>query len=45
MVKVLSFSRVQFFVTPWTTAQQVHLSMEFSRLKCWGELPFPFPGD
>ena len=23
------------FVTPWTVAHQVNLSMEFSRQKCW----------
>ena len=33
-------SCVQLFATPWTIQ-----SMEFSRPKCWSELPFPSPGD
>ena len=33
------------FVTPWTVASQVPLSMEFSRQEYWSELPFPTPGD
>ena len=33
------------FVTPWTVAHQVPLSMEFSRREYWSGLPFPFPGD
>ena len=33
------------FVTPWTSALQVPLSMGFSRQKYWSELPFPPPGD
>ena len=41
-VRVLS--PVQLFVTPWTTARQVLLSMEFSRQEYWSELPFPSPG-
>jgi len=45
-VCVLShFSRVQLFVTPWTVAHQVPLSMEFSKQEYWSELPFPPPGD
>jgi len=32
-------------VTPWTVAQQVPLSMEFSRQEFWSGLPFPSPGD
>ena len=33
------------FVTPWTVACQVLLSMGFSRQDCWSGLPFPPPGD
>ena len=32
-------------VTPWTTASQAILSMEFSRQKYWSGLPFSSPGD
>ena len=35
----------QLFVTPWTVAHQVPLSMEFSRQEYWSRLPFPSPGD
>ena len=38
-------SHVQLFVTPWTVARQVPLSMEFSRQEYWSGLPFPSPGD
>ena len=38
-------SHVQLFVTPWTVAHQVPLSMEFSRQDYWSGLPFPSPGD
>ena len=38
-------SRVQLFTTPWTTARQAPLCMEFSRQKYWGVLPFRSPGD
>ena len=31
-------------VTPWTTAQQAPLSMEFSRQEYWSALPLPSPG-
>jgi len=44
-VKVKSLSRVRLFVTPWTVARQVPLSMEFSRQEYWSGLPFPSPGD
>ena len=44
-VKVKSLSRVQLFVTPWTVAYQVPLSMGFSRQEYWRGLPFPSPGD
>ena len=33
-------SHVQLFVTPWTVARQVPLSMEFSRQEYWSGLPF-----
>ena len=36
-------SCVWLFVTPWTTARQAPLSMEFSRQEYWG-LPFPTHG-
>ena len=39
------FSRVQLFVTPWTVAHQVPLSMELSRQEYWNGLPCPPPGD
>ena len=42
-VKLLS--RVRLFATPWTVADKVSLSMEFSRQEYWSELPFPSPGD
>ena len=38
-------SRVQLFVTPWTVARQVPLSMDFSREEYWSGLPFRSPGD
>ena len=38
-------SSVWLFVTPWTTACQAPLSMEFSRQEHWSGLPFPSPGD
>ena len=40
-----SFSRVRPFVTLWPIAQQVPLSMEFSRQEYWSGLPFHSPGD
>ena len=36
-------SRVRFFVTPWTVACQVPLSMAFSRQEYWGEVPLFTP--
>ena len=33
------------FVTPWTVACQVPLSMEFSTQEYWSGVPFPSPGD
>ena len=45
-VCVLSlYSPVRHFVTPWTVAHQVPLSMGFSRQEYWSELPFPMMGD
>ena len=39
------FSLVQLFMTLWTVACQVPLSMGFSRQEYWNGLPFPSPGD
>ena len=39
------FSRVRLFVTPWTVAHQVPLSVRFSRHEYWSGLPFPSPRD
>ena len=39
------FSCVQLFVTPWTVARQVPLSMELSSQEHWSGLSFPSPGD
>ena len=39
------FSRVQVFVTPWTTVCQPPLSMGFSRQEYWSGLPGRPPGD
>ena len=44
-VKVKSLSHVQLFVTPWTVAYHVPLSMGFSRQEYWSGLPFPSSGD
>ena len=41
---VLSFFSVQLFVTPWTVACQVPLSIEFFRQEYWSLFPFPSPG-
>ena len=38
-------SRIQHFVTPWTTDHKAPLSMGFSRQEYWSGLPFPPPGD
>ena len=38
-------SCVQHFATPWTTAHQAPLPMEFSRQEYWNGLPFPPPRD
>ena len=39
------FSRVRFFVIPWTVTRDAPLSMEFSMQEYWSVLPFPTPGD
>ena len=44
-VRLLLFSHVQLFVTPWTVAHKAPLSMGFSRQEYWGGLPFPSSGD
>ena len=41
----VSLSRVRLFVTPWTVAHQMPLSIEFFRQEYWSGLPFPSPGD
>ena len=38
-------SRVLFFVTPWTVAHQIPLSMGFPRQEYWSGLLFPSPRD
>ena len=40
---VLSLSRFQLFVTPWTAAYQAPLSMGFSRQEYWSGVPLPSP--
>ena len=40
-----SLNCVQLFVTPWTVACQVSLSMGFPRQEYWSGLPLPSPGD
>ena len=37
-------SCIQLFVTPWTVAHQVSLSMWFSRQECQSGMPFPSAG-
>ena len=39
------FSCVRLFVTLWTVACQMPLSMGFSRQEYWSGLPQPPPGD
>ena len=39
------FSHVWLFVTLWTLAHQVPLSMGFSRQEYWSGMPCPPPGD
>ena len=38
-------SHVQLFLTPWTVAHRIPLSMEFSRQECWSGLQLPSPGN
>ena len=40
-----ALSHVQFFVTLWTVALKVPLSMGFSRQEQWSGLPYSPPGD
>ena len=42
---MLTLSCVRLFLTPWTVAHQVPLSMEFSMQESWSRLPCPPPGD
>ena len=42
-VKVKLLSRVQFFMTPWTTAYQAPPCMGFSRQEYWSAVPLPSP--
>ena len=44
-MNVQSLSRVRLFVTPWTIACKVPLTMGFSRQEYWNELPCPPPRD
>ena len=44
VVVVVSLSRVQLIVTPWTVAHQAPESMGFPRQEYWHGLPFPSPG-
>ena len=44
-VHAQSLSHVRLFVTQWTVARQLPLSMGFSRQEYWSGLPFPLPGD
>ena len=41
---VCVLSHVQLFATPWTVAQQVPLTIEFSRQEYYSGFPFPSPG-
>ena len=43
--EVKSLSIIQLFLTPWTVACQVPLSIGFSRQGYWNGFPFPSPGD
>ena len=45
VIVVYSLSHVWLFVTPWTIAHQIPLSMGFPRQEYWSGLPFPSPGD
>ena len=39
--QIVSDHNVKLFVTPWTVAHQVPLSMEFSRQEYWSRVPLP----
>ena len=43
LVSVLG--HVRLFLTPWTAADWVPLSVGFSRQEYWSGLSFPLPGD
>ena len=43
--EVMSLSRAQLFVIPWTVASQAPPSIGFSRQEYWSGLLFPSPGD
>ena len=43
--KLLVLSHVQLFVTPWTVAHQIPLSMGFSSQEYWSGLSLPPSGD
>ena len=45
LLLLLSLSHVWFFVTPWSVAHQVPLSVGFPRQEDYGGLPFLSPGD
>ena len=45
MCMLSHLSQVQLFVTLWTVAQQVPLSMGFSSQEYWNGLLCPLPGD
>ena len=45
LFKVKSLRHVRLFVTPWTVAYRVPLSMGFSKQEYCSGVPFPSPGD
>ena len=45
MLSLGMLNSVQLFASPWTTAHQAPLSMEFFRQEYWRGLPLPSPGD
>ena len=45
MLCAQSLSSVQFYVTPWTVADQTPLSRGCSRQEYWNGLPCPTPRD
>ena len=44
-VRASHFSCVRLFLTLWTVAHQVPLTMGFSKQEDWSELPYPPSGD